>query len=137
VVVGRGAPRPQPELLGGDRQRRGSPAPNARKVRNIDENAQVAVTIDDTIECVSVEGHARRAGAGEAEAMVAAYLDKYFPDPETHDEARTFILDHAVVAVVPERAFGIIEREDEFATRATRWVWSTSAAIATGRSIGT
>jgi hypothetical protein len=29
------------------------------------------------------------------------------------------------VLVTPERAFGIIERDDEFAQRATRWSWLT------------
>jgi hypothetical protein len=28
-----------------------------------------------------------------------------------------------IVEVTPERAFGIIESEDDFARRATRWVW--------------
>ena len=28
---------------------------------------------------------------------------------------------HLVIEVVPDRAFGIVEREDEFSTRATRW----------------
>ena len=30
---------------------------------------------------------------------------------------------HALVEVTPDRAFGIIERADEFAQRATRWRW--------------
>jgi hypothetical protein len=31
--------------------------------------------------------------------------------------------ENTIFEVTPERAFGIIEREDEFAQRATRWVW--------------
>jgi hypothetical protein len=34
-----------------------------------------------------------------------------------------FLRSNAIVAVTPERAFGIIEREDEFSQRATRWTW--------------
>ena len=36
--------------------------------------------------------------------------------------ARYEKLEH-LVEVTPERAFGIIEREEEFAQRATRWRW--------------
>lgn len=34
-----------------------------------------------------------------------------------------FVRSHAIIEVTPNRAFGIIEREDEFAHRATRWTW--------------
>jgi hypothetical protein len=34
-----------------------------------------------------------------------------------------FLRSHAIIEVSPERAFGIIEREEEFAKRATRWSW--------------
>jgi len=34
-----------------------------------------------------------------------------------------FLRQHLMLEFVPERAFAIIEREDEFATRATRWVF--------------
>ena len=34
-------------------------SPNARKARNIAENPQCVVTVDDTVECISVEGRAR------------------------------------------------------------------------------
>jgi hypothetical protein len=98
-------------------------SPNARKLRNIDANPNVVVAIDDTVECISLEGRARRAERGEAAPMADAYLAKYWDDPAVHDEMREFVLGHAVVAVTPERAFGIIEREAEFAERATRWVW--------------
>lgn len=39
------------------------------------------------------------------------------------DLARDFLGQHLMVEFVPERAFAIIEREDEFSTRATRWVF--------------
>lgn len=55
--------------------------------------------------------------------MVAAYLAKYWPDSSDHEQMADFLGRNAVVQVVPERAVGIIEREDEFAAWATRWVW--------------
>lgn len=102
-------------------------ATTARKARNLAENPQCAVTVDDTVECVSVEGVAGRIDlAVEAAAfnrMVAAYMAKYFPDSSEHAETEAFLRSNAVFAVTPERAFGVIEREDEFSRRATRWCW--------------
>lgn len=102
-------------------------ATTARKARNLAENPQCAVTVDDTVECVSVEGVAGRIDlAVEAAAfnrMVAAYMAKYFPDSSEHAETEAFLRSNAVFAVTPERAFGVIEREDEFSRRATRWRW--------------
>jgi general stress protein 26 len=102
-------------------------SPHARKARNIVENPQCVVTVDDTVECVSVEGRARIVDpARDADAVgpaVAAYLTKYWDDPAVHAEMEAFVRSHALVEVTPDRAFGIIEREDEFARRATRWRW--------------
>lgn len=100
-------------------------SPNARKLRNIAGNAQVTITVADTVECISVEGRARRADPDDAgvDPMVTAYVHKYWPDPAVHEQMGAFVRGHAIVEVTPERAFGIIEREDEFAQRATRWVW--------------
>jgi nitroimidazol reductase NimA-like FMN-containing flavoprotein (pyridoxamine 5'-phosphate oxidase superfamily) len=102
-------------------------SPNARKVRNIAENPRCVVTVDDTVECVSVEGRARIAdpagGADGVRQMIAAYLSKYWTDPRVHAEMEAFIRSHAIVELTPDRAFGIIEREHEFAQRATRWRW--------------
>jgi Pyridoxamine 5'-phosphate oxidase len=102
-------------------------SPNARKFRNITENPQCAVTVDDTVECVSVEGWARVADpADDADGitqMIAAYLAKYWADPGVHRQMEAFLRSHAIVGFTPERAFGIIEREDEFSRRATRWRW--------------
>jgi hypothetical protein len=104
-----------------------STSANSRKARNLAVNERCAVTIDDTVECVSLEGRARRvepdAGAEGFDAMLASYLAKYWPDPAVHAEMEQFLRSHAVFVVVPERAFGIIERDDEFASRATRWRW--------------
>lgn len=102
-------------------------APTARKARNIGENAQCVVTVDDTVECVSVEGRARVVDpVGEADAVdraVAAYITKYWDDPSVHPEMEAFVRSNLIIEVVPDRAFGIIERDDEFAQRATRWRW--------------
>ena len=53
--------------------------------------------------------------------MVAAYIDKYWDDPAVHAEMEAFLRGHAMFEVTPLVAFGIIERDDEFAQRATRW----------------
>jgi hypothetical protein len=100
-------------------------SPEARKRRNIAENPQCAVAVDDTVECVSVEGHARVTDPDRDDVgpMIAAYLGKYWADPEVHAEMETFLRANAIVEVAPDRAFGIIERHEEFAQRATRWRW--------------
>lgn len=102
-------------------------SPKARKLRNLTENPQCSVTVDDTVECVSVEGRARvadpRTDASAIDLAVAAYVTKYWHDPAVHPEMAAFVRRNTVVAVTPERAFGIIEREDEFSQKATRWTW--------------
>lgn len=105
-------------------------APTARKARNIAENPQCAVTTSDTVECVSVEGAARivdpAANASDAAAvddMVGAYVHKYWDDPALHPEMDAFVRSNTIVEVTPLRAFGIVEREEEFSQRATRWRW--------------
>ena len=98
-------------------------SPNARKARNIRANPQVAFAIDDTVECVSVEGTARALPAERQQEAAETYAAKYEPDPVKQAEMVTFVTSHSMWEVVPLRAFAIIEREDEFAQRATRWVW--------------
>lgn len=104
-------------------------SPNAIKARNIAANPRVAVAVDDTVECVSVQGRARLVDPGDAsdsgsvDAMVAAYVTKYWDDPAVHPEMEAFLRSHAIVEVEPRLAVGIIEREEEFAQRATRWRW--------------
>ncbi len=109
-------------------------SPRARKARNLAENPQCTVTVDDTVECVSVEGRARlvdpSSDAADLDEIVSAYLAKYWPGPggsaedaAAHAEMEAFLRGHAVFELTPERAFGIIEREDEFSTAATRWRW--------------
>lgn len=99
----------------------------ARKLRNLVENPQCVVTVDDTVECVSVEGRARIADANvetdAVDAVVRAYLAKYWDDADDHAEMADFLRGNALIEVVPDRAFGVIEREDDFGPRATRWRW--------------
>ncbi len=98
-------------------------APDSRKARNIAQNPQVCVMVDDTVECVSVEGIAESLADGAARAnAAAAYAVKYAP-PDERNSMQVFVLGHAMFEIRPSRAFGIIEREDEFAARATRWTW--------------
>ena len=99
-------------------------SPNSRKARNMRANPQVAFTVDDTVECVSVEGTARELDEDRRRPVAETYAAKYEPDPVKQAEMVTFVTSHAMWEVTPLRAFAIIEREDEFAQRATRWVWS-------------
>ncbi len=95
----------------------------SRKARNIAANPQVVVTVDDTVECVSVEGRAVPIVEGaDREAVLDAYAAKYEPEVPGTD-LRAFVGSQALFEVVPDRAFAMIERADEFATRATRWRW--------------
>lgn len=104
-----------------------SSSPNSRKIRNLVENPQCVVTVDDPVECVSLEGRARivdpLADVAAVDAAVQAYVTKYWDDPAVHPEMEAFVRSHAIVEVTPERAFGIIERDEEFSQRATRWRW--------------
>ncbi len=102
-------------------------APSSRKLRNIAENPLVVVTVDDTVECISVEGRARRvdldAEPDAVAAAIARFLRKYWSDPAEHPAMEAFLRRNALVEVTPDRAFGIVEREEEFSQRATRWRW--------------
>jgi hypothetical protein len=97
-------------------------SPNSRRARNLVANPRVTVAVDDTVEVVSVEGTARVVERGEAEHALAVYLPKYY-EPDARDGAREFVESHQMFEVDPERAFGIIETEEDFSRRATRWVW--------------
>jgi flavin reductase (DIM6/NTAB) family NADH-FMN oxidoreductase RutF len=98
-------------------------SPNARKARNLAANPRASVAVDSTVEVVVVEGavHARK--AAEVEAGIDAYAMKYWETEEERTNGKAFVGSHALFELVPERAFGIIETEEDFARRATRWVW--------------
>lgn len=100
-------------------------SPNARKARDLALNPRLTFTTSDTVECVSVQGTARRiTDATDIDPWVALYVDKYGdevgPD-EGDDTMADFVASHACFEVSPSVAFAIIERADEFASRATRW----------------
>ncbi|HEX6423439.1 MAG TPA: pyridoxamine 5'-phosphate oxidase family protein [Acidimicrobiales bacterium] len=99
-------------------------APRARKARNLAANPRAVVATDDTVECVSVEGRAAPVRDDERQARwIERYLAKYRPVSPGLDA--DFLRGNLVVEFEPERAFAVIEREDEFSTRATRWVFAT------------
>ena len=80
--------------------------------------------VDDTVECVSVEGRAETVhDEVRREAWIERYLAKY--QPMTAELSAEFLRENVIIEFEPERAFGVIEREDEFANRATRWVFDT------------
>ena len=93
-------------------------APGARKAANIAANPQVCVMADDTAECVSVEG---RAALVTDEASIDAWIERYLTKYDGAGVTAEFLRSNAVFEMIPERAFGIVEREDEFSNRATRW----------------
>ncbi len=98
-------------------------SPNARKARNIRSNPRVAFTLDNTVEAVSVEGHAT---ALTDPARIDTWIDRYVAkySSEVPEGLGDFVRSHAMFEVVPTVAFAIIEREDEFALSATRWRFS-------------
>jgi PPOX class probable F420-dependent enzyme len=94
--------------------------PRSRKARNLRANPQVAVAVDDTVECLSLEGRAQvLEDEPRREEWAGRYVAKYAPLSPGLDAG--FVLAHLVVEVTPDRALAVIEREDEFATRPTRW----------------
>jgi nitroimidazol reductase NimA-like FMN-containing flavoprotein (pyridoxamine 5'-phosphate oxidase superfamily) len=94
--------------------------PHSRKAANLAANPQVTIAPEDTVECVSVEGRgAEVIDDQRRERWIERYLEKY--RPLAPDLTAEFLRQNLVFEVVPERAFAIIEREEEFAARATRW----------------
>ncbi len=94
--------------------------PRARKAKDLADNPRVSFAPEDTVEVVSVQGTAQViADEPRRERWIERYLAKYqHLAPELGPD---FLRENLIVEVTPERAFGIIEREQEFATRATRW----------------
>jgi nitroimidazol reductase NimA-like FMN-containing flavoprotein (pyridoxamine 5'-phosphate oxidase superfamily) len=91
----------------------------SRKARNMAANPRVVFTIADTVECISIEGTAAPiSDALRAKAWIDRYVAKYGPEQEGLGE---FLPQNAMYEVKPRVAFAVIEREAEFATRATRW----------------
>ena len=125
TVSGRGRPHSLPVwgVWADDEHRFGfSCAPGSRKARNLADNPRCVVTTESTVECLSLEGEANRVTNDERLAFwIARYLAKYRAlAPDLSEE---FLRSNLIFEVTPERAFAIIEREDEFANRATRWTF--------------
>lgn len=125
TVSGEGRPHAMP-VWGvwdeGDRRFAFSCGPRSRKLRNLAANPEVVVMTDDTVECLSVEGRAARVvDASRREQWVGRYLDKY--RPVAPDLSPEFLAQNVIVEFVPERAFAVIEREEDFSSRPTRWVF--------------
>jgi hypothetical protein len=98
--------------------------PRSRKAANLAANPQMVLAGDDTVDCLSIEGRAARVDdPGRIDAWVGRYLIKY--RPLSADLSAEFIRANLIVEFAPERAFGVVEREDQFATRATRWRWGS------------
>ena len=96
--------------------------PRSRKIRNLDTNPAAVIMTESTVQCLSVEGQAARVpDDGRQEHWIERYLAKYHPmAPGLTAE---FIRQNVLVEFTPERAFAIIETEEEFSTRATGWVF--------------
>ena len=99
-------------------------APESRKARNIRGNPQVVIAPTDTVEVVSLEGQAVEAEPSGLDERVDAYFAKYGAEMgQSREQVAAFLSANASFDVVPERAFGIIERAEDFSKRATRWRW--------------
>lgn len=98
--------------------------PHSRKARNLAANPRAVIMVDSTAECISVEGRAGLLHDDERRRRWAGlYVDKY--KSISDDISAEFFLAHLIVEFEPERAFAIVETAEEFATRATRWVFDT------------
>ena len=95
----------------------------SRKARNLAANPQAVVAREDTVESVSVETRAVAVNdASRRRVWVERYLDKYRPiAPALTAE---FLEANLMFELTPERAFGMIDREEEFSRRATRWTFA-------------
>ena len=140
VGVGRRAADPQQELLGDHRVGRRRPARHAGLGRV--ERRRPAVHVLVRADCaqgpqhpcqptgrvhprqhrrgVSVEGTAAPiTDPDRIDTWIDRYVAKY--SGEVPEGLGDFVRQHAMFEVVPTVAFAVIEREDEFALRATRW----------------
>lgn len=99
-------------------------APSSLKAGNLAANPNVVVAIDDTVEVVSLEGAAAPLDVGpDADRYIASYVEKYEPDPVKAAALTEFVAANSMFCVTPHRAFAVIEREEDFGPKATRWVW--------------
>jgi len=96
-------------------------APDALKARNLATNPHVVVANTDTVEVVSLEG---TAVVHPAEQSIADSIGAKYESPEqTAGALAGFMMAQPMYQVTPTKAFGLIERAEEFGPHATRWVW--------------
>jgi hypothetical protein len=101
--------------------------PRSRKAANLAANPQMVLAGDDTVDCLSVEGRAAVVGEpGRQQFWIDRYLAKY--RGQSAELSAEFLRANLLLEFTPERAFGVVEREDQFATRATRWRWGRDGA---------
>jgi len=94
--------------------------PRSRKAKDLAANPRVSLAPEDTVEVVSVQGTAAVVhDPSRRESWIERYLAKY--QPLSQELSAEFLRENLIVEVAPELAFAVIEREQEFATRATRW----------------
>ncbi len=102
-------------------------APGARKARNLRGNPRVSIAVDDSVEVVVIEGVAAEVRTTEIVDLVRRWAAKYGTDDAddgaSEEQLAEFLADTTAFLVDPERAFGLIERPEDFGPRATRWVW--------------
>ncbi len=96
---------------------------SSMKHRNLLANHNLTVAVSDTVEVVTLEGRATLVAEGPERALAIATYGEKYAEPEKRTELQEFMAANATWQVVPERGFAIIEREDEFAARATKWTW--------------
>src|SRR5690606_23647988 len=97
-------------------------SPSSRKARNRAQSDRAVGMADSTVECISVEGRAAPvADAARVDHWVDLYMARY--PPSSPDLSEEFIRSHHMLEFTPDRAFAVIESPDEFADRATRWVF--------------
>lgn len=100
-----------------------SAAPGSRKARNLAVNPQMVAMTEDSVEVVSVEGRGAPIADADRDRMADAYAAKYETTSKARKALADFVKSGAIFEMTPERAFGIIERAEEFSSRATKWVW--------------
>jgi len=97
----------------------------ARKARNLAADPRCLIMTEDTVECLSIEGRASPVhGDARLGQWSGRYLAKY--QPISADISADFLRRHLMFEFEPERAIAVIEREEDFSTRATRWVFDDS-----------
>lgn len=79
--------------------------------------------VDDAFECVSMEGRAGLVDDEHREQWIERLVAK--SDRTSPDISPEFLRPHLTVEFRPERALAVVEREEEFSTRATRWLFGT------------